>query len=335
MQTAPSCKKVRASLGTLGVLGMELVMMDAPPTTAYLQIYTDKRCMANCRFCSQAAGGGGDLKKIARGMYIPSDLDEVVRRLGIAFERGYLKRACIQTVMYPQMWGDTTYLIKSIRERSQIPISLSVFPLDDEKYSTLKDLGVDKLVIPLDACNSKLFSYIKGKEANSIYEWETHLDGIRHASYIFGRQAVGTHLIIGMGESAEDALELIDRLHEEGVYSALFAYTQLPGTRNITSNLNIKHYRSVQFGTYLIRENLVSFADMVFMSGEVADFGVPGADIHRLLKSGEAFKTTGCPDCNRPYATETHKEIFNYPGEPTDKEIGMIREQLGITGEKR
>ncbi len=335
MQTEPFCKKVRASLGTLGVLGMELIMMDAPPTTAYLQIYTDKRCMANCRFCSQAAGAHGELKKIARGMYIPSDLDEVVRRLGIALERGYLKRACIQTVMYPQMWGDTIYLIKSIRELSQIPISLSVFPLSDEKYSTLKDLGVDKLVIPLDACNRELFSYIKGKDANSIYEWETHLNGIKRANRIFGKGAVGTHLIIGMGESAEGSLELIGKLHEEGVYSALFAYTQLPGTRNIPSNLNIKQYRSVQFGAYLIRENLVSFADMVFVSGEVADFGVPEGDMLRLLKSGEAFRTTGCPDCNRPYATETHQEIFNYPGEPTDKEIGMIKEQLGITGEKR
>lgn len=334
MQTEPSCKKVRASLGTLGVLGMELLMMDAPPTTAYLQIYTDKRCIANCRFCSQAAGGDGDLKKIARGMYIPSDFDNVVLRLGIAFERGYLKRACIQTAMYPEMWEDTTYLIKSIRELSPIPISVSVFPLSDEKYSTLKDLGVDKLVIPLDACNCELFSFIKGKEAHSIYEWESHLDGIKRATRILGRGAVGTHLIIGMGESAEDALELINKLHGEGVYSALFAYTHLPGTRNIPSNLNIKHYRSVQFGAYLIRENLVSFADMVFVSGEVVDFGIPEADIQSLLKSGEAFKTTGCPDCNRPYATETHQEIFNYPCEPNDNEIGMIRKQLGITGGK-
>lgn len=330
MQTKTSTKKVRASLGTLGVLGMELVLMDAPPTTAYLQIYTDKRCQANCRFCSQAAGADGDLKQIARGQYMPSDLDEVVRRLGIAFERGYLKRACIQTVMYSEMWMDTTYLVGRIREVSSIPISLSVFPLSDDKYTTLKEMGVEKLVIPLDACNSELFSIIKGKDAYSIYGWDTHLDGIRRATYVFGKGAVGTHLIIGMGESAEDALQLIDELHAERVHSALFAYTLIPGTGKITTNLNVDHYRSVQFGAYLIREDIASFADMTFRLGKVIDFGIPDAQLFSYVEKGDAFKTTGCPDCNRPYATETHQEIFNFPKDPNAEEIVMIKKQLGF-----
>ena len=332
MQNKTSEKKVRASLGTLGVLGMELVLMDAPPTTAYLQIYTDKRCQANCRFCSQAAGADGDLKQIARGQYMPSDLDEVVRRLGIAFERGYLKRACIQTVMYSDMWGDTTHLIGRIREVTGIPISLSVFPLSDDKYTTLKKMGVDELVIPLDACNSELFSKIKGKDADSIYEWDTHLDGIRRAAQTFGKGAVGTHLIIGMGESAEDALILIDELHAEGVHSALFAYTRMPGTGKITTNLNVDHYRSVQFGAYLIREGIASFADMTFNDGKVTDFGIPDAQLISYVEKGDAFKTTGCPDCNRPYATETHQEIFNFPKDPNAEEILMIKQQLGFDG---
>lgn len=333
MKTAPHNKIVRASIGTLGVLGMELVLMDAPPTTAYLQIYTDRRCQANCRFCSQASGADGDLKQIARGQYIPSDLSEVVRRLKIAFERGYLRRACIQTVMYPGMWQDTVDLIRCIRDVSQIPISVSVFPLSDEQYALLKELGVDKLVIPLDACTSELFGRIKGRDADSIYEWETHLDGIRRAIRIFGRGSVGTHLIIGMGESCEDALRLIDELHADGVYAALFAYTHLPGTRWLHTNLCIGHYRAVQFGAYLIREDIASSGDMTFKDGDVVDFGIPDAMMLRLIENGAAFRTTGCSDCNRPYATETHSEVFNFPRDLSDEEIEAVKKQLLICNE--
>ncbi len=110
-------KKVRASMGTLGVLGLELVEMDTPPTTAYLQIYTEKRCNANCLFCAQAKGSSAELTHIARGMYMPVGLGLVVERLGMAYERGYIARACIQTALYDNWWEDTVYLIRSIREK--------------------------------------------------------------------------------------------------------------------------------------------------------------------------------------------------------------------------
>ncbi|HIE32127.1 MAG TPA: radical SAM protein [Methanosarcinales archaeon] len=327
-KTIPPNRTVRTSLGTLGVLGMELVLMDAPPRTAYLQIYTDKRCQANCHFCSQASGADGDLLQIARGQYIPSDLGEVMRRLAIAFERGYLKRACIQTMMYSGMWQDTTDLVRSIRDVSQIPISVSVFPLSDARYALLKELGADKLVIPLDACTRELFERVKGGDVCSIYRWERHLDGIKRASIIFGRGSVGTHLIIGMGERCEDALRLIDNLHADGVYSALFAYTRLPGTRELHTNLSIEHYRAVQFGAYLIREDIASFADMAFRDGCVVDFGISDVEMLRLIEKGDAFRTTGCPDCNRPYATETHLETFNFPKSPDGQDIEVIKQQM-------
>jgi len=172
-------------MGTLGVLGLELVQMDTPPTTAYLQIYTDKRCKANCQFCAQASGSSADLAHIARGMYIPHDLEAVVMRLKMAYDRGYLARACIQTALYDTWWEDTVHLIKRIREESGIPVSLSVFPLSNEHLEILMSLGVNEIVIPLDACTSELFDKIKGKSTGGPYSWENHMDGIKRASRIF------------------------------------------------------------------------------------------------------------------------------------------------------
>lgn len=325
-------KKVRASLGTLGVLGLELIQMDTPPTTAYLQIYTEKRCMANCQFCAQASGSQADRNHIARGLYVPVELELVVKRLKMAFEKGYLARACIQTAFYDTWWHDTVYLIKKIRSESPIPMSLSVFPLSDERYEELKKLGVNELVMPLDACTPELFDRIKGKSAGSPFSWETHLDGLKLAARIFGK--VGTHIMLGLGESDEDAVGVIDELWKNKVNSALFSYTYIPGAQLIIHDKNeniTRHYRKVQLARHLIVEGIAGYGDMRFENGVLCDFGAGSDMILSIIEEGEAFRTSGCPDCNRPMANETFSSIFNFPRKPNDNEIERIRKDLGLS----
>jgi len=322
-------QKVRASMGTLGVLGLELVQMDTPPTTAYLQIYTENRCAANCLFCAQASGSSAELTHIARGMYIPADLEAVVHRLKIAFDRGYLARACIQTALYGSWWEDTVYLIKRIRELSGIPISLSVFPLADEQYAELKTLGVNELVIPLDACTPGLFDKIKGKGTGGPYSWEKHIDGLKRAARIFG--TVGTHLIIGLGETDEEAVKIIDELHTAGINAALFSYTYVPGAQLLLEHDNkesIRHYRAVQVARHLIMDGKAGYRDMKFSDGILTDFGVGRDALMKLIEDGTAFQTSGCPDCNRPMANETFSKMYNFPRRPEEFEIREIKNEL-------
>ena len=325
-------KKVRVSMGTLGALGLELVQMDTPPTTAYLQIYTEKRCKANCQFCAQAKGSSADLTHIARGMYIPFDLEAVVARIKMAYEREYLARTCIQTVLYDTWWEDTVYLIKRIRKVSQIPISLSVFPLDTRKYEELKKMGVNELVIPLDACTPELFDKIKGKATGGPYSWERHIEGMKLASAIF--EKVGTHLIIGLGESDEEAIKIISSLSNNNVNTALFSYTYIPGTKSIasdkTENETVRHYRTVQLARHLILEKLASYPDMLFKEGVLIDYGVDTDVIIKTIEDGKAFQTSGCPGCNRPMANETFSKILNFPKEPVDVEKQSIKKDLGL-----
>lgn len=325
-------EKIRASLGTLGVLGLELIEMDTPPTTAYLQIYTEKRCKANCLFCAQASESSAELTRIARGLYVPVDLELVVKRLKKAFEMGYLARACIQTALYDTWWQDATYLIKKIREVSRIPISLSVFPLSDERYKELKRLGVSELVIPLDACTPELFDRIKGKSAGSPFSWKNHIDGIRRASRIF--EKVGTHLMLGLGESDEDAVSIISTLWENNINSALFSYTYIPGAQHVPQKEeSIKHYRTVQLARHLIVEGIAAYSDMRFENGVLCDFGVDSDVILGIIEEGEAFRTSGCPDCNRPMANETFSKIYNFPRKPCDEEITSIKKDIGLAAQ--
>ena len=324
-------RKVRASMGTLGVLGLELVQMETPPTTAYLQIYTEKRCEANCRFCAQASGSSAGMTHIARGMYVPADLELVVKRLKTAYERGYLARACIQTALYDAWWEDTVYLVKRIRKESRIPLSLSVFPLSTQRFEELKKIGVDELVIPLDACTPELFDRIKGKSAGSPYSWERHADGLKRAARIFGK--VGTHLMLGLGESDEDAVRIISQLHGDNVNIALFSYTHIPGSQGIFEDNTedaVRHYRTVQLARHLIIEGLAAFSDMRFENGCLVDFGVKREVILEAVEKGLAFRTSGCPDCNRPMANETFSKIYNFPRKPDDEEIEGIKKDMGL-----
>ncbi len=323
--------KVRASMGTLGVLGLELVQMDTPPTTAYLQIFTEKRCAANCLFCAQASGSQADLTHIARGMYMPADLEVVVLRLKVAYQKGYLARACIQTALYDNWWDDTVHLIKRIRDMCKIPLSLSVFPLADEKYNKLKSLGVNELVIPLDACTPELFDTIKGEGAGGPYSWEKHMDGLKRAARIFGD--VGTHLIIGMGETDEEAVRVIDELKEHKINTALFSYTYVPGAQmpqRQDNKENIRHYRTVQLARCLIIEGMATYEDMIFLGGMLTGFGVGKDAIMRIIEDGKAFQTSGCPECNRPMANETFSRIYNFPRRPYEREKEEIIMELGM-----
>ena len=145
-----------------------------------------------------------------------------------------------------QLWDRLLYLIQRISESCAVPISVSVYPLSDSKFRKLQSLGVDKLVIPLDACNEVLFDQIKGAEANGPFRWSKHLEGLLRASEIFGKSNVGTHLIIGLGETEEDALRLIWELETVGIYTALFAYTLVTGAQMELAKPPKSYYRRVQ-----------------------------------------------------------------------------------------
>jgi biotin synthase len=81
---------------------------------------------------------------------------------------------------------------------------------------------------------------------------------------------------------------------------------------------------------YLILEGFAAFSDMRFENGCLIDFGVKREVILEAVEKGLAFRTSGCPDCNRPMANETFSKIYNFPKKPHDEEIESIRKDLGL-----
>ncbi len=313
--------KVRASIGTATVLGLEFVRSDCMPTTAYLQTYYEGRCSANCAFCAQARTAGASLKRIARGLYPPYPADTIAKRLHKAVEAKILKRICLQTLIYDEFLPHVLWLVENI----PAPISVSLPPQSDEILQRLKDNGVDKIVIPIDGVTEEIFDGIKGEKSDGPYRWEKHLDGIERAVRIFGKGNVGTHLMIGLGETEKEAAELMQKLHDLGAYSAIFAYTPIENTQLKREKPTLEHYRKIQLLHYLISKTISRIDDMEFAGGQVKDFGV---DVKDIVLSGKPFTTTGCPDCNRPFSTEDPKVIYNFPRELRKEEIEKIEETI-------
>ncbi len=315
--------KVRVAFGTGAVLGLWDGRIEVAPTTAHFLIYQEKRCRANCTFCPQASGSSADLRMLSRVVWPVYDLDRVVQSLSSNPEK--FQRICIQSVNYPKSLDDVCTIVKKIKEVSKAPISVSSNPISVGEIDKLKSAGVDRLCIPLDACTPEIFS--RTKEG---YDWEKHIDALEHAGRVF--DGVTTHLIIGLGETEEEAVRALQILADKGITVGLFALTPIRGTQlEKQKQPELSSYRRIQLARYLMQKKITSADKMRFTNGVLNDFGVGSEVLNEVVSSGAPFKTSGCDGCNRPFYNESPRgPIYNFPREPTIMEIEEIKKTLAL-----
>ena len=314
---------VRVAFGTGIVLGLWRGQLAAAPTTAHFLTYHEDRCSANCKFCPQARGSTADLKMLSRVIWPRFELKKVLAALGK--NSNEFERICIQAVNYPNVVDDLCELVAHVKGTCGLPVSVSCQPLEVDDIRKLADAGAERVSVALDAVTPELFERIKG----GGYTWGGHLEALEHGRTIFGNR-VSTHLIVGLGESEEEMVERIQFLHDRDITVGLFAFTPIAGTQlSSHPRPDVTSYRRIQLARYLIANGLSRGERMRFESGRVADFGVEQDVLNRTVKSGEPFRTSGCPSCNRPFYNESPRgPIYNYPRKPTTKELTAIREQL-------
>ncbi|MFX0097653.1 MAG: radical SAM protein [Candidatus Hodarchaeota archaeon] len=322
-------RRVRVSVGTASVLGLIRYKYDVRPTTAYLMMYTQGGCRANCGFCPQARTSSAKSDMLSRVTWPAFSTIEVLESLKTTTD---MKRVCIQALNYPHAFEDLLSLIHHISGNA-IPISASIQPIERNQIGELRDAGLERIGIPVDAATPKIFRAVKGKDIEGPYEWRSHIKILDYAVRIFGERKVSTHLIIGLGETEEEAIEFIQMMSDLEINSGLFAFTPIKGTRlGNRPQPPIDAYRRIQIGRYLIVNGLSTRQQMIFDSeGRLCDFGLDSKKIGRIVKSGKPFLTSGCPGCNRPYYNERPGGLpYNYPRPPLSREIEEIRDELKI-----
>jgi biotin synthase len=320
-------EKIRVSLGSAIVLELLKGKLDAAPTTAYLLTHRRGKCTANCGFCPQARGSHGRADMLSRISWPVFSARDVIKEIENAVKDCQIKRVCLQALNYPEVFGHLFAFVKAIYSRIKVPISISCQPLNRENMHRLAEAGAERVGIPLDAATEELFNKVKGRFVGGPYVWEKQFKLLNEAIEIFGKGRVSTHLIVGLGETEREMVEMIQKCVDIWVLPALFAFTPIPGTA-LEDNPQppVPVYRRVQLARHLIFHGIVRGEDMRFDEKDcISDFGVDREVLIGIIQTGEPFLTSGCPNCNRPYYNEKPSgPIYNYPRPLAKEEIAQI-----------
>lgn len=289
-------KTIRVSVGSAAKLGLRKMRISCLPTTVY--VMTPGVCRAKCLFCSQWVSRD----RLSRVEWPEYPVDEVISRIGD-------ERVCIQCLNYESVFSDVVDFVDLLKGN---PISVSAQPFSEEEIMQLRS-KIDRISINMDCATKSIFSKIK-----PFYSWENHLSRLLYARKVFGPFRASSHVIVGLGETEEEMVQILKFLHNREIASSLFAFTPVKGTPlESWKKPSITYYRRMQVAHYQIHAGK---GDFEFEKGLITnlDTNVPG----------EAFTTRGCPHCNRPYYTETPRRVYNFPYLPDSSEMDVVREQL-------
>jgi len=326
-------QKIRVSVGSAIVLGLIKGRIDTAPTTIYMLTYREGKCLANCGFCPQARDSKSRADTLSRVAWPAFSTNQVIKKTVSVARDGDVKRVCIQALNYPTVIEDVLELTKAIHSRSNLPVSVSCQPLNKTDLEEMKNAGVDRISIALDAATEELFDKIKGGSTLSPYTWTRQREALKEAVEVFGRSNVSTHLIAGLGETEKEMTSTIQWCTDSGVFPSLFAFTPILGTAlEKKTQPDIGSYRRIQLARHLIVNSKTSVENVRFdKKGRIVDFGVAETQLKDIVLAGNPFRTSGCPDCNRPYYNERPSgPLFNYPRQPTASELAEIIEQLEL-----
>jgi biotin synthase len=234
-----------------------------------------------------------------------------------------LKRLCLQATRHPNA---EDALVLRIRELvlHQLPVCLSAGVDNLTQVEKWLAAGADKVSIALDGATPAIFQEVKGGD---FYRTLALLE--KGAGNFPGRMA--THLVAGLGETEEEMCRLIARLTGQKITVALFAFTPVAGTPlGNEKPPEIGNWRRLQITNALLTRDPALLKCFRFSpQGRILSFGL-GLDY--LTQVGkEAFRTSGCPDCNRPYYNERPgTELYNYPRPLTEAELAQTISRLEV-----
>lgn len=331
---------------TLGVMSGKMHRCSCTRCLNLLLTYPEG-CRANCAYCGLARHREAERDYADRNFIrvdwpaVPTDqVIEIVARDG---ENTPFHRMCISMITHPRSEEDTFAILKKWTDRiapETVPVSILSNPttMTREDVQKLKDLGADIFTVALDAATPELFDRTRGKGVQSPHSWKKYWEILMDARDIFGDQKFGAHIIVGMGETEHDVLNLVQRLVDLGGHSHMFCF--FPEKGSLMDHLPATprdQWRRVQLGRYLIDYCGVRVEQMRFDEcGRVTDFGLPRGELDAIIDAGIAFRTSGCPGkfaedisaCDRPYGDSPPSNIASYPFQPEAADIRKIRHQL-------
>jgi biotin synthase len=333
---------------TLGIMSGKMHRCECTRCLNLLLTYPEG-CRANCAYCGLARHREAERDYADRNFIrvdwpaVPLDMTiDIVARSGRTTP---FHRMCISMITHPRSDEDTVTVLKKWTARidpGELPVSILSNPttMTRRDVERLHELGADIFTVALDAATPEIFDRTRGKGVQSPHSWAKYWQILMHAREIFGPQKFGAHIIVGMGETERDVLQLVQQLVDLGGHSHMFCF--FPEKGSLMDHLPATprdQWRRVQLARYLIDYRGGRVERMRFdPTGRVVDFGFSQSEIDQIVGEGVAFRTSGCPGkfrddvsaCDRPYGDSPPSNIASYPFQPNGNDLRKIRRQLKI-----
>ena len=317
-----------------------LFYRDARLRCINLLLTYESGCKANCSFCGLAREkrkkhGDKDFIRVAWKAF---ETSEVLKRL--ADPPSYVERVCISMITHPRSKKDAVDITRAIRNETELPVSLLITPtlLDRDDLLTMREAGADRIGVAIDCATPELFDQMRGAQVKGPHRWDRYWQIFEQTVEVFGRDMTGVHLIVGLGETEREMVEVMDRARRLGGTTHLFSFFPEKGScLEDRPQPPMGQYRRIQAARYLIDSDRIDKNDLSFdAQGRIIDFGLPDGELEKLLSNGVAFETSGCPGasgrtaCNRPYGNERPgPDIRNFPFTLEHEDLEKAMRELG------
>lgn len=341
-----SCKKESpqyAKMSTATAISLGLVQgrmyRGAVNRCVNLLFHYPEGCSANCAYCGLAKKRPGSYEKKS---FIHVDwpifsIEEILAAINRA--PSYVQRTCISMITNGKCVKDTLEMTKRLKKESSLPISILISPtiLRRDDLSAFKKAGAEKIGVALDLATPELFEEYRGAGVSGPHMWPKYWETLRDALEVFGKPHVGAHLMVGMGETEEEMVSLMQKLWDMGVANHLFSFFAEKGSAmSGWPQPPWPVYLRVQLARYLIEETMSSHDRMHFdENGSIIDFGLDVDTLFETIDLGKPFMTTGCVcseghvACNRPFGNcLPDDKQWNYPYPPNEDEIALIQDHI-------
>lgn len=288
---------LRISYATAVEMNLKKGKINANNYTAYLQI--GEKCLYNCSFCSKARESKSEEDLLSRVKWPKISMEDFIGN----FNPNNFKRICIQVVSSSDYWAELDLVLSFLKD-TNIKTSVSIRPKNIEEVRLLfNKYLVDTVGIAIDAANEKIFGKIKGGN------FKTFNNFLIAASKEFTGK-IATHIIVGLGESDEDIVDILLKMKKHRIIVGLFAFTPIKGTKlESRPRPTLERYRKMQYLHYIIENHDVKKETFTFDSkGNILQFP------NFTINNEEVIKTSGCSWCTRPFYNEKPgKELYNVP----------------------
>ncbi|MCX7766907.1 MAG: radical SAM protein, partial [Candidatus Sumerlaeia bacterium] len=267
-------------------------------------------------------------------------LDEIIT--AITQRQHRVKRICVSMITHPHSPVDLRIILQRLREKLSTAISLLIVPtlLTKNDLMDFKRLGADRLGIAIDTATPELFCKHRGSEIGGPHSWEKYWQTFKEGIEIFGRNRVGAHFIVGLGETEQQMCSAIQQARDAGGSTHLFSF--YPEAGSPLEQLQpppVGSYRRIQLFRYLCDNDISSFNNLEFNSaGQIVSFGIDLKTLEEIINSGKPFQTSGCPDnatgevaCTRPFGNSPPGDnVRNFPFELNAEDIARIKCELAL-----